>query len=172
MTLKFLMLAVLLAAAPAVQAQDCTPEAIAAARGAVWETWARPAPLAAGQDATGAPAVKAGSAVRLTLVPMASIRLAAKPGKAATDAKAPGFGGIVAFTAPTAGRYRIALQTPAWVDVVSNGRSVPSQRHGHGEACSGIRKIVDFDLPAGNHHIQISNDDKSETTLMVAATAR
>ena len=162
-------LAALLLAAPAIAqtpAPVCTPELATAARGATWAKWVKHVPAKAGGAVSGAPAVAPGTAVRLTLLPVANIRFAA-PQKA-DDKPLTGNGGIVAFAAPKAGRYRVALETGAWIDVLVNGRPATSVAHGHGEPCSGIRKIVDFDLPAGNHLIQISNNEKPETTLMVS----
>lgn len=164
-TLLPLVAALMLSSAAA--AQDCTPEAAAAARGTTWAPWQKAVPAKAGAAVASAPAVAPGTAVRLALLPAEAIRFAAPPGKAG-----PGNGGIVAFAAPVAGRYRVALETAAWVDVLVNGRPAQSVAHGHGEPCSGIRKIVDFDLPKGNHLIQIAGNEKAETVLMVSGPPR
>jgi hypothetical protein len=44
-------------------------------------------------------------------------------------------------------------------------------KHGHGPDCSGIRKIVWFDLPAGRHIIQIAGS-QARTIKVMAADAQ
>ena len=69
------------------------------------------------------------------------------------------------FQVARAGTYRVALGTSAWIDVVRAGRALPSQAHGHGPACTGIRKIVDFRLTPGRYVLQLSGT--MATTLPV-----
>ncbi|PZO77611.1 MAG: hypothetical protein DI632_08755 [Sphingomonas hengshuiensis] len=60
----------------------------------------------------------------------------------------------------------------AWIDVVDGTHGVASVDHGHGPACSGIRKMVDFDLPAGTHVVQITGSREDSLTMMVARLPR
>ena len=72
-------------------------------------------------------------------------------------APAGSFGGAFPLTIARMGTYRIALGAGAWIDVVdAGGRRLASAAHGHGPACSGIAKIVDFALPAGRYTVQLS----------------
>lgn len=66
------------------------------------------------------------------------------------------YGGMVELTVKEAGTYRIGLGSGAWIDVVKDGKATRSTAHGHGPACSTIRKIVDFPLQPGRYVIQIS----------------
>jgi hypothetical protein len=53
---------------------------------------------------------------------------------------------------------------------VRGDAALRSVEHGHGPACSGIRKIVWFSLPAGLATVQISNAP-GETVRVMAADA-
>lgn len=127
--------------------------------------WAQPRAIDVGADAVLSPGV----AVRAKLVPQSTLRFAVKPEKPGDAAS---HGGIFRFVTTQPGRYRVALSSGAWIDVVDGGRSVASVGHGHGPACSGIRKMVDFDLPAGTHIVQIAGSRADDLTMMVARLPR
>ncbi|MEP9401421.1 hypothetical protein [Sphingomonas sp. VNH70] len=153
------MLALLLAA---LQAPACpaTPAPLPASL----TGWSVAPPIAAGRGAEAAAAVPIGRSVRATLTPQSAVRFAVAPARpGAADAR----GGVFAVTVVKAGRYRVALGTAAWIDVVAGGRSLASVAHGHGPACSGIRKMVDFDLSPGRHLIQIAGSADPAVTLLV-----
>lgn len=67
------------------------------------------------------------------------------------------FGGMVPIDVKKAGRLTVALDGGAWIDLVRDGTAVKSATHGHGPACSGIRKMVDFDVTPGRYLLQIVN---------------
>lgn len=84
-------------------------------------------------------------------------------------APAPGTdSGQFTFSVPAAGRYRIALGSAVWVDVVRNGQTMPTSAHGHGPDCTGIRKMVDYRLQPGQYVLQVSGSVTTGTRLMVA----
>ena len=107
-----------------------------------------------------------GTAMTATLLPTGQLRYAAKPGKDAPPASS---GGLFAFTVEAAGRYRVALGAGAWVDVIGGGAALASVAHGHGPACSSIRKIVQFDLKPGRYLLQIAGSPAASVPVMVAA---
>lgn len=74
-----------------------------------------------------------------------------------------------AFTITKGGRYRVALDQAAWIDVVRDGKALTSVAHGHGPNCTTIRKIVDFDLTPGAHTLKLTRIAKSEAKLMLVA---
>ncbi len=76
-------------------------------------------------------------------------------------------GGLFSFTAETAGTYRVALSTAAWIDLIEDGQALKPATFGHGPDCSGIRKIVDFQLKPGKHALQISANADPKMVLMV-----
>lgn len=129
------------------------------------EEWTTPAPLRAGTAAAGAPALALGRAATVTLRSTDGVRYAVKPEK---PGAANTQGGVLAFTVPAAGRYRVALSTGAWVDVVRAGAALASVAHGHGPACTTMRKMVDFDLRPGQHLLQVAGAPAATLTVMVA----
>ena len=106
-----------------------------------------------------------GHRVDVALSPLAQVRYALAPEKPGTDAQS---GAVLRFNVPRAGTYRIALGAAAWIDVVAGGSAVPSTGHGHGPACTGIRKIVDFTLAPGAHLLQISGSDARTIAVLIA----
>lgn len=68
----------------------------------------------------------------------------------------------------TAGSYSVAIDGPAWIDVVGQaGAFAATSAHGHGPECSSIRKQVTFNLIAGDYIVQISNATTPTMRLMV-----
>lgn len=152
------MLATLLLAAAQVTAPPACPPLPAELAG-----WPRTTPLTAGAGAADAPALMTGSGVQATLRPIASVVLAPAPRRAVRPGSS---GGVFAVTLPGAGRYRVALGGPAWVDLVRDGRTVASAAHG--QACAGVRKMVDFDLRPGRYLLQVADSPSPTLQLMVA----
>lgn len=67
------------------------------------------------------------------------------------------FGGMIPIDVKKPGRLVVALDAGAWIDLVRDGKVVKSVTHGHGPACSGIRKMVEFDATQGRYLLQIVN---------------
>lgn len=67
------------------------------------------------------------------------------------------FGGMIPIEVKKPGRLIVALDAGAWIDLVRDGAAVKSLTHGHGPACSGIRKMVEFDVTQGRYQLQIVN---------------
>lgn len=67
------------------------------------------------------------------------------------------YGGLVPIEVKKAGRLVVALDAGAWIDLVRDAKFVASATHGHGPACSGIRKMVEFDVTPGRYVLQISS---------------
>lgn len=125
--------------------------------------WTAPTPLVAGRDAASAPALPVDTAARVSLGDAGAVRYAAAPGHAPA---AGSHGGILALTVASAGRYRIALGAGAWIDLVGGTTPLPSVAHGHGPACSTLRKTVDFDLQPGRYLLQLSGNAAPTLTVM------
>lgn len=76
-----------------------------------------------------------------------------------------------------AGRYGIALDQPGWIDIapiegnppgsVADGKPLASVQHGHGPACSTIRKIVRFDLQPGLYRLTLAKLTKPQAKVML-----
>lgn len=144
-------------ATPAFAADECTakdaslPQALSG--------WTAPV-QAAGDHLTP------GTAATLTLTQGDGSGWATPPERAPAAGT---FAGAGEIDIPAAGTWRVALDIGAWIDVVKDGKRIASTAHGHGPACSTIRKMVDFPLTAGKHMVQISNAKDAAAKLMVVA---
>ena len=146
------MIALLLMAATAGQ-----PVCVRMASVPGFETWGHPAgaALAVGGEAT------------LALAPAAKVHFAPVLARPARDGS---YGGFFPLSVTKAGRYQVALSDGAWIDLVSKGKRLTSVAHSHGPACSGIAKIVAFDLKPGRYWVQLSNAKASTINAMVSAS--
>jgi hypothetical protein len=147
-----LTLALLLQAAPAACA---TPAPLPAALVGFRD----PITVVAGGD------ILVGKAARVTLGPPGATRFAVAPCRAAAIDS---FAGQVTFRVASAGTYRVALDSAMWIDVVAGTAAIASTTHGHGPACSGVRKMVDFALRLGRYVIQLSGSANRQAVVMVA----
>jgi hypothetical protein len=95
-----------------------------------------------------------GSAIDVGLKASASAQLAVPPER---PAKPDTSAGSVAFASGAAGRYRISVTEPAWVDVVQGGRYLPPATVGGVGDCAGLRKSLTVDLGANAFVLQFSN---------------
>lgn len=155
-----LLTALLFAAQP--EAASCTAPAPLAAP---WTGWRLGSEIKAGVGAAGAPALILGKPVEAMLVPVAQAAFVTPPVKG--DAE--GYAGLFALTLKKAARIGIGLSGPAWIDVIDGKAALTSVDHGHGPECSGIRKIVWFDLSAGRNIVQIAGAQSQTIKVMAAA---
>lgn len=130
-----------------------------------WSAAHRPVKAAIKASAASRALLEQGVAADTALVPTPKVAYAIEPGKPGGSLS---FGGLFAFDIVTAGRYRVAQSGRSWVDVIVDGKAIPSVAHGHGPDCSGIAKMVEYDLPAGRHLLQIAANGEQALTVMVA----
>lgn len=71
------------------------------------------------------------------------------------------------LTIDSAGRYGVAAGSKVWIDLIANGAVQTSVEHGHGPACSGIRKVVWFDLAAGTYELALTKGEAASLRVMV-----
>ena len=124
----------------------------------------------AGFEGWGHPAgsaVAIGSAATLTLKPATQVEF--KPALA-RPAKDGTYGGFFPIDIATAGRYRVAVSAGAWIDLVQKGDRLKSADHAHGPDCSGIAKILAFDLQPGRYWLQLSDAKDASINVMVSPT--
>ena len=159
-----LMLPMLAPAAAAEEAAACP--ATPAPLPAELASWPKQAVAGAAIDAGGLKqaALTPGRTVNAQLSPTASLRWPVAPQKPGDPGS---FGGLFRFTAKQAGTYRVALGAGAWVEVAREGKALTSTAHGHGPACSAIRKIVDFKLVPGDYLLEIAGSAKPEIAVLV-----
>jgi hypothetical protein len=104
------------------------------------------ATLVSGSSAADAPPIKPERLYRLSLHPQPQVHFAAPPGrqKFAEGAHA----GMVKLMVERAGVYRVSLDQPAWVDVLSGSSALTAQDFQARSGCHAPHKIVEFALPA------------------------
>jgi hypothetical protein len=126
-------------------------------------------PLAAAADPQSAPALQLNHLYELKLSKQEQVRFAVTPGK-----KGPrdgSHGGLVTFKIPASGSYRVAIDMPFWIDVVSNGALVAANDFQGQHGCASPHKIVQFDLlGSGPFFLQLSNAAPDSVRLTVTAT--
>ncbi len=164
---RLLLLPLALIAAPAF-AQEAAPCPEKPALAEPWTSWTQNRNDIAGHDAAGATALRLGQPLTATLHPIAQLQFAAAPGKP-SDPKS--YGGTFRVDLVKPARVGIGLSGPAWVDAVRGTQALSSVDHGHGPDCSGLRKIVWFDLPEGATLIQIAGAPSGTIRIMAADAA-
>lgn len=101
----------------------------------------------------------------LTLGPVDTVAWRRAPEREPTSGSR---GGVMAFTVAAAGVHQVAIADSAWIDVVGPDGFVASVEHGHGDPCTGIRKIVAFDLTPGDYVLQLSGAEAESTHVLIA----
>lgn len=145
-------------------AVDC---AAASALPAALAGWGRSAELKAidraNPAALAASPSLAESRTTVSLHPMSRVEFQVAPAKAVQSDR---YGGMIRVDVAKAGRLQVALGEGAWIDLVRAGSVLASVEHGHGPSCSGIRKIVAFDVEPGVYVLQIANAPRAAIAAM------
>lgn len=71
------------------------------------------------------------------------------------------------FTVTEASLYQVGLGSPAWVYVVREGEAQPTVAFGHGPVCTGIRKVVSFQIEPGGDALEIPESERPEIHVIV-----
>jgi hypothetical protein len=145
-------------AAPACTAPAALPAELA--------SWRTPVSLTASRDSKGTAkaTLVPGRAATLTLAPTPTVKYPLRPEKPGGTVS---FGGLAGFTVKQAGTWRVALGAGAWIDVVKDGKAAVSVAHGHGPDCTGVRKMVDYQLKPGVYILQIAASAGTALTVLV-----
>ncbi|GAA0298792.1 hypothetical protein GCM10009087_05810 [Sphingomonas oligophenolica] len=127
--------------------------------------WASVTPVSAAASAAGLAKATApvGSRADVALLPAAQVQFVAPEKAPAADS----YSGLVSFSVPAARTYRVALGAGAWIDVVRDGTPIASAAHGHGVACTAVRKTVDFALTPGDYVLQISGNRAAAISVLI-----
>lgn len=126
--------------------------------------WMHATRVEAKAQASGAPALSVGKPVKVTL--LEATRVTYKRARA-TPSSTPTFSGTLSLTVTDAGTYGIAAGAGLWIDVVKDGEALRSSKHAQGPDCSGIRKVVDFDLQPGTYEVRLIDNKTADVTVMV-----
>jgi hypothetical protein len=128
-----------------------------------------PTSLTAGKSAASAPVVVPSRLYALKLMPQDQVAFSATPGKKAPTT--PAYAGLATLKIPAAGSYRIAIDLPVWIDVVSNGALVAPEDFQGQHDCSAPHKIVEFELVGLRPFVlQFSNAAKDNVLLTITST--
>jgi hypothetical protein len=126
-------------------------------------------PLAAGADAKSAPAMQLNHLYELKLPAQEHVSFAVTPGK--KNPLEGSHGGLVTFKIPASGSYRVAIDMPFWIDVVSDGALAAATDFQGQHGCASPHKIVQFDLKGTRPFtLQLSNAAPESVRLTVTAT--
>lgn len=80
-----------------------------------------------------------------------------------------GYQGYAQVKIAEAGRYAVAASDRAWIDLSADGiTTVKSAAHEHGPDCSGIRKIVMFDLQPGSYTVFFKSNPAPKLQALIA----
>jgi hypothetical protein len=63
------------------------------------------------------------------------------------------FAGHMRFSVPVSGRYRIALTSESWVDVLHGGDYLDAEAFAGRVGCKPLRKLVDYKLETGKSYV-------------------
>ena len=126
-------------------------------------------PLSAAADTKAAPEMLLNHLYEVSLQPQEEVAFAVTPGK--KNPRAGSHAGLLTFKIPSNGSYRVAIDMPFYIDVVSNGALVVATDFQGQRGCASPHKIVMFDL-AGSRplFLQLSNADPSSVRLTITAT--
>lgn len=129
--------------------------------------WSNKAKLTAAVDPAGlgAARISPGKAIDARLSAGTKVHFGDGPGRAKDVGDN---AGMFAFSVDRPGIYRVALGSGGWVDVLEGGKAVESSAHGHGLECSGIVKMVDFPLKAGEHVLQVEGSKEATVGVLIA----
>ena len=108
----------------------------------------------AGRENASAPEIRADRLYDLSLAPQQDVHFVLQPQKKALTDGA--FAGLARLHVATAGRYRISIDRPFWIDVIAQNQFIESQDFAGRHGCDAPRKIVVYELPSGDFILQLS----------------
>jgi hypothetical protein len=122
-----------------------------------------PAASTAGRDAKSAPTVVPNRFYSVRLTAQDGVNFPASPAKKAAGSS---YAGLVTLKISAPGSYRISVDLPLWIDVVSNGRRVGASDFQGQHECAAPHKIVQFDLSGARPFVLQLSSGKSENVLL------
>jgi hypothetical protein len=126
--------------------------------------------LVAGNSAVSAPRVEAERLYELQLVPQTQVKFASPPGKSKSTPESTHnlYAGLAQVRVSQPGTYRISLDQPSWIDVLTDGKAIASSDFQGRSGCRSPHKIVQFALPAGKQLLlQFSGASSSPLRLTI-----
>jgi hypothetical protein len=128
-----------------------------------------PTSLAAAASAKSAPTVQLDHLYELKLPAQPQVTFAVTPAK--KNPRGGSHAGMVRFKIPAGGSYRISIDMPFWIDVVSNGALVAATDFQGQRGCNSPHKILEYDLIGTRPFmLQLSNAAPDTVRLTITAT--
>ena len=127
-----------------------------------------PVLLSAGKDAMSAPSVVPDRLYKLRFTPQDQVAFAISPAKKMAGATV--LGGLASLKLSAPGSYRIAVDLPVWVDVVSQHALLPAKDYQGQHECSAPHKIVEFELTGVEPYL-LQFSGAAHDDLLVTITA-
>jgi hypothetical protein len=125
-----------------------------------------PAALKGGKDPASAPIVIPNRLYTLHLTAQDTVAFSVAPAK--KPSASPAYAGVATLKIPAPGSYRVSVDLPIWIDVVSQGTMVAAKDYQGQHACSAPHKIVEFELQGTQPFIlQFSNSAADSISLTV-----
>ena len=125
--------------------------------------------LSAGTTVAAAPLIRADRLYDLKLTTQPRVQFSLPPGKAMLSDGA--YAGLVRLHVTEGGSYRVSLDVPFWIDVVSSGKELPTKDFQGQRGCTGPHKMVEFVFPANqNLLLQFSGATAEELHVSVTRT--
>jgi hypothetical protein len=122
--------------------------------------------LAAGADSAAAPTLATDRLYALTLRPLNEVTFVTAPGK--RNGAESGYAGLATLDIKAPGKYRFALDAPAWIDVIADGGAMNTSGHQGASGCAGPRKIVEFDFSVSRRvTLQLSGAESPAVRITV-----
>lgn len=130
-----------------------------------------PSPLtAASKDGKDVPRLQLDKLYELKLSAQSGVTYALTPGKPTLPDGAQG--GLARFHTDKPGRYRVAVTSGHWIDVVDGAQLIKSRDFQGARGCERPHKIVEYELPGGKDlTLQLSGSPDATVILSVTAVA-
>lgn len=119
----------------------------------------------AGKDVPG---LELDKLYEVKLSAQSGVAFAVKPARAKVPDGAQA--GLVRFHTTKPGRYRVALASGHWIDVVDGAQLIESSDFQRAHGCERLHKIVEFVLPGGKD-LTLQLSGSPEATVMLSLTA-
>lgn len=118
------------------------------------------------KSAPESPALSLGKHYSATLQPQDSVTFVAPPARQRKADKP--MAGLLHFKTEKAGRYRVALSSRHWIDLLDGAAMIDSTSHEGRGGCALIHKVVEFELPASRViTLQLSGGDAAVVGITV-----
>ena len=128
-----------------------------------------PTALTGGKDAQSAPAVVPNRLYKVRLQSQDQVAFAASPARRAENTIV--YAGLAVLKISMPGSYRISIDLPFWIDVVSNRTPVAARDYQGQQACRAPHKILEFELTGAQPFVLQFSNGVSDSVLLAVTPA-